>query len=125
MKKTKRGFTIVELVIVIAVIAILAAILIPVFANVTDNANEAAAKAEIKNAYSAFVAEQALGGYTYEAIENYLYVNDKDEVYTSDGKLAEDTVLVGTPTPVKTVNGYEIYLKSTTTTSVTAAPANP
>lgn len=38
-KKTKRGFTIVELVIVIAVIAILAAVLIPTFASVIKKAN--------------------------------------------------------------------------------------
>ncbi len=38
-KKTKKGFTIVELVIVIAVIAILAAVLIPTFASVIKKAN--------------------------------------------------------------------------------------
>lgn len=41
MKATKkRGFTIIELVIVIAVIAILAAVLIPTFANIINKANE-------------------------------------------------------------------------------------
>ena len=38
-KKLKKGFTIVELVIVIAVIAILASVLIPVFSNVVEKAN--------------------------------------------------------------------------------------
>ena len=38
----KRGFTLVELVIVIAVIAILAAVLIPTFITVIDNANNSA-----------------------------------------------------------------------------------
>ncbi len=73
MKKTKRGFTIVELVIVIAVIAILAAILIPVFANVTESANEASLKTEIRNAYSAFVADAALNGEEYLEIEDYIF----------------------------------------------------
>lgn len=36
----KRGFTIIELVIVIAVVAILAAVLIPTFANIIQRANE-------------------------------------------------------------------------------------
>ncbi len=40
MKKAKKGFTIVELVIVIAVIAILAGVLIPTFASVVKKANE-------------------------------------------------------------------------------------
>ncbi len=40
--QNKKGFTIVELVIVIAVIAILAAVLIPTFINLTKKANESA-----------------------------------------------------------------------------------
>ena len=39
MKKTNKGFTIVELIIVIAVIGILAAILIPAFSNIIEKAN--------------------------------------------------------------------------------------
>ena len=40
MKRNKKGFTIVELVIVIAVIAILAAVLIPTFSSLIRRANE-------------------------------------------------------------------------------------
>ena len=42
MKRSKKGFTIVELVIVIAVIAILAAVLIPTFSSLIKKANESA-----------------------------------------------------------------------------------
>ncbi len=42
MKKNKKGFTIVELVIVIAVIGILAAVLIPTFTNVVENSHKTA-----------------------------------------------------------------------------------
>ena len=53
MKKlNKKGFTIVELVIVIAVIAILAAVLIPTFATVIDKANRSAAIQAAKNDYT-------------------------------------------------------------------------
>ena len=41
IKSKKRAFTIVELVIVIAVIAILSAILIPTFSNLVKNAKNA------------------------------------------------------------------------------------
>ena len=41
-KNTKKGFTLVVLVIVIAVIAILSAILIPTFGDIISNANETA-----------------------------------------------------------------------------------
>ena len=37
--KNKRGFTIVELVIVIAVVAVLAAVMIPTFSSIIRNAN--------------------------------------------------------------------------------------
>lgn len=61
MRKTvkKRGFTIVELVIVIAVIAILAAVLIPAFGNIIDKAKESAAKQEALGAYTEYLIEHA------------------------------------------------------------------
>lgn len=60
MKKlNKKGFTIVELVIVIAVIAILAAVLIPTFATVIQKANESAALQQARNTYTEYIA--ALG----------------------------------------------------------------
>ena len=50
MKRTnKKGFTIVELVIVIAIIAVLAAVLIPTFANVVKKAKESADNQTAKN----------------------------------------------------------------------------
>lgn len=50
-KRKKAGFTIVELVIVIAVIAILAAVLIPTFSNVIKKARKSAALQEATSAY--------------------------------------------------------------------------
>ncbi|MBR7116293.1 MAG: type II secretion system protein [Clostridia bacterium] len=59
MRKTnKKGFTIVELVIVIAVIAILASILIPTFSGVIGEAGDAAAAANAKAAYTEYVTAQ-------------------------------------------------------------------
>ena len=56
----KKGFTIVELVIVIAVIAILAAVLIPTFAGIVANANESAALQEVNAAYKTYMADALL-----------------------------------------------------------------
>ena len=56
MRNNRKGFTIVELVIVIAVIAILAGVLIPTFAGVTNKAKESKALQEAKNAYTADLA---------------------------------------------------------------------
>ena len=61
MKKTnKKGFTLVELVIVIAVIAILAAVLIPTFSNIVKAANISAdlqkLASDIQSKYVDYVA---------------------------------------------------------------------
>ena len=66
MKNNKKGFTIVELVIVIAVIAILAAVLIPTFSNVISKANESSilqeAKSKFEEAYALDYSDGVLDG---------------------------------------------------------------
>ena len=49
LRKTKKGFTVVELVIVIAVIAVLAAILIPTFISLDSRAKKASDQSLVKN----------------------------------------------------------------------------
>lgn len=65
-RMNKKGFTIVELVIVIAVIAILAAVLIPTFSGVIKKANQSAvqqtAAALYKEAYALDLADGTLNG---------------------------------------------------------------
>ena len=59
MRKTnKKGFTIVELVIVIAVVAILAAVLIPTFVSITKKANESSDISLVKNINLTLAAEE-------------------------------------------------------------------
>ena len=81
----KKGFTIVELVIVIAVIAILAAVLIPTFSGVIQEANESAAKQEAANLYKAYLAETVSTG----AVESDLVikVDDKNYVVYDNGAI--------------------------------------
>lgn len=90
MKKVnnKKGFTIVELVIVIAVIAILAAVLIPTFSGVVENANKTAALEKARNSLTAVLTAtegKFAGSY-------YFAVIDKSNVYwfvCEDGSLKE------------------------------------
>ena len=62
----KKGFTIVELVIVIAVIAILAAVLIPTFSNVIEKAHKSAAlqagKSKFEEVYALDYADGVIDG---------------------------------------------------------------
>ena len=57
LMKSKKGFTLVELIIVIAVIGVLAAILIPTFANVIDKANAKSALSDARNTVTQYVTE--------------------------------------------------------------------
>ena len=58
-RSTKKGFTIVELVIVIAIIAILAAVLIPTFASLIQKANVSKDTQLVRNLNTALVADNA------------------------------------------------------------------
>lgn len=78
-KNMKRAFTITELVIVIAVIAILAAVLIPTFSSVINSAKESAAMQECHNALTNLSARLEQNGQSTVGMalknEDYLYVN--------------------------------------------------
>ena len=60
LSKLRRGFTITELVIVIAVVAILAAVLIPTFTNIVNKANESADTQLVKNLNTILSSEQTV-----------------------------------------------------------------
>jgi type IV pilus assembly protein PilA len=74
-KNNRKGFTIVELVIVIAVIAILAGVLIPTFSGIVEKANKSAAVQEAQNVYKEVYAidlsdgnvDNNIGGTEYTA----------------------------------------------------------
>lgn len=95
----KRGFTIVELVIVIAVIAILAAVLIPTFSNVIEKANESNALQAARNAWTCYQAENAQ---TFSSKSGYIKFVDKSSKATwfevKDGQF-QPTVLTTSTTP--------------------------
>lgn len=83
INKKIKGFTIVELVIVIAVIAILAGVLIPTFANVIENANKNAALQEVKQAYIVTLTEDIENGtyHVYEFKQNIIVQHTMEHIF--------------------------------------------
>ena len=77
-RNNKKGFTIVELVIVIAVIAILAGVLIPTFAGIVSKANKSAAQQEAAALYKEV--------YALDMSDGKLDGLDNGEAITIDGK---------------------------------------
>ena len=94
-KNNKKGFTIVELVIVIAVIAILAAVLIPTFASVTEKAKKSAALQEATSAVTAItVYDLDQDATTPEVGNDYVIESGNYYFVVTNGKI--DTTPVAT-----------------------------
>ena len=94
MKKNyKNGFTIVELVIVIAVIAILSAILIPTFSNLVKQANETALQENLRNAYVEYTSETADSD-EYLGQDEIIFKNNNKyyKYYTGDDETTNNVV---------------------------------
>ncbi len=118
MKKlNKKGFTIVELVIVIAVIAVLAAVLIPTFSGVVSRANESAAMQQAEIAYKNLLATYAGIGSSIDGLAKntsewnfYIHVEDTEYYFEVEGGQFLSTTIKGKPTtnlPIYTVKDGE------------------
>lgn len=60
--RNKKGFTLIELIVVIAILAILAAILIPSITGYIEKANDATASANARSAYTVAALDYATDG---------------------------------------------------------------
>ncbi len=94
MRKNKKGFTIVELVIVIAVIAILAAVLIPTFSSLVQKANLSADMQAVREMNIALQADETLHGKAET-------IDDAMRVIANAGYDADNWTCL--------TSGYEVY----------------
>jgi len=67
----KKGFTIVELVIVISVIAILSAVLIPTFTGIVDNAKKTTAMTDVQAIYKDIILNEGVEGDEVFYVEHF------------------------------------------------------
>ena len=115
MKNKKKGFTVVELVIVIAVIGILSAILIPTFVGLSQKAQDAALQEGMRNAYVAYAADKAESEdlkTEQEVVITIKAVAEVSEVYklnASNKWAKEDKAATGTYNLLGEYNGYFLY----------------
>ena len=98
-RNNRKGFTIVELVIVIAVIAILATVLIPTFGNVVKKAQNAALIQEIKNEHTNYVTQMASSGEYSDSV--YILI-DGVYYYIDNGAIKMNGAEMNAPVPYYT-----------------------
>ena len=121
-RKAKKGFTIIELVIVIAVIGILASVLIPTFSNVIDKANLTKDMEEAKNAYTNFLVSQEnnidVASYNFCIKSGNHYFHVVAGQFNANAATADDPAFGNETTTVKpklyTVVKGELILKQET-----------
>ena len=132
MKRNKKGFTLAELLIVVAIIAVLVAVAIPVFSTQLEKSREATDLANMRSAYAEAVAESLTsedgGGissvYTliqtdpdeglfdvggYDSLSPDLYLAVYNAGVFDDGRTTDYVVFI-LPTP--DANGQIVYLGS-------------
>lgn len=110
--KNKKGFTLVELIVVIVIILILAAVLVPSLLRYVDKANKANCKADAATILSQLQADYAAGQATDQTGMNPLdnnYTVNGVPVIPSTGATDAKTYAVYTVTPVADGAGTQAY----------------
>jgi type IV pilus assembly protein PilA len=119
MKNNRKGFTLAELLIVVAIIAVLVAIAIPVFTGQLEKAREATDAANVRSAYATLVADYLENG---KGKDIKVDVTQKKADWQTDPAPTLTVMSNGTseekPIPAKTTGQYTVAISDDGVVSV-------
>ena len=123
-KNNKKGFTLAELLIVVAIIAVLVAIAIPVFTAQLEKSREATDLANVRSAYAELMTEYLTWDGTSTINPINVPVKQVQANWQIDGNaettmIAEGVVDKGISVPAKTSGNYTLTLTTTGDTAGT------
>ncbi len=124
MKKNNKGFTLAELLIVVAIIAVLVAIAIPVFTAQLEKSREATDLANVRSAYAELMTEYLTWDGTSAIADVNVPVKQVQTGWQIDGNADTTTIAEGhqgsgITVPSKTSGNYTLSLATTGDTAGT------
>ncbi|MFQ6861935.1 MAG: type IV pilin protein [Beduini sp.] len=121
MKKNKKGFTLIELVVVLVIIAILAAITVPVVTGYIEDANDARYVSEARAIYLVVQAEEAKDRAQNVENSDYTVISK-----TAEEKIKDTATGSSKITDVKvTLNGTKYNVEFTSNSKKITAEIDP
>ncbi len=127
-KSNKKGFTLVELIVVIAIMAILAAVLVPTVTSKIKDANSSAAKSDISTLANSIQAD-VISHWADETNTTLVYIGANGAVKTDAIKGVDDSATVGDVFWMRKKGGDDTWyisvnLKTGTVSEPTTATTN-